>query len=190
MQALKTGCAIALLLITAPAFGQSAPPRFGFGTPATEAQIKGWDIDVRPDGTGLPPGKGSVTQGQKLYEQHCLACHGERGQNGAPGFDRLAGGIGTLNIAKPIRTVGSFWPYATTLYDYVNRAMPFPTPQTLTPDEVYAVVAYVLFVNNIVSEDAVMDARTLPKVKMPNADGFLPDPRPDTKNTQCMDQCK
>jgi mono/diheme cytochrome c family protein len=169
-------CAAAALSSAAAA----APPQpvFGFGKPATPQEIAGWDIDVRADGAGLPPGRGGVEAGRAIYAQKCAACHGATGVEGP--MDALAGGAGTLATAKPVRTVGSFWPYATTLYDFIHRAMPFTQPQSLSPDETYAVTAYVLFLNHIVPKDAVLDARTLPKVRMPNRNGFTsPDPRPD-----------
>lgn len=152
--------------------------RFGIGRTPTEAEIAGWDIDVRADGRGLPPGHGSVHEGEKIYADTCSACHGPNGE-GAVG-DKLVGGNGTLATQKPVKTVGSYWPYATTLFDYIRRAMPFNAPQTLTADQVYAVSAYVLYLNKIVPEDTVMDATSLPKVVMPNRNGFTsPDPRPD-----------
>jgi mono/diheme cytochrome c family protein len=160
----------------------AAPPQqvYGFGRPATAQEIAGWDIDVRGDGAGLPPGHGDVATGRGIYAQKCAACHGATGEGGP--MDRLAGGDGTLATAHPVRTVGSFWPYATTLFDFVRRAMPFTTPQSLSPDETYAVVAYVLYLNHIVPQDAVLDARTLPLIKMPNRNGFTsPDPRPDVR---------
>src|SRR5262249_887141 len=137
MRALSVSVAVALFVFATPAFAQQA--RLSLGTPATPEQIRGWDIDVRPDGVGLPPGKGTVEQGEKVYAEQCAACHGEKGQNPAKGFDRLVGGKGTLATAKPVQTIGSYWPYATTVFDYVNRAMPFPAPNSLTTDEVYAV---------------------------------------------------
>jgi mono/diheme cytochrome c family protein len=156
---------------------------FDFGQPASAEEIAGWDIDVRPDGTGLPPGSGSVQQGEELYARLGAKCHGERGE-GTEGVPPLVGGQGTLDTDAPVKTVGSFWPYATTLYDYIHRAMPADAPQSLTPDEVYALTAYVLYLNGIVPEDAVMDAQSLPQVVMPNHAGFTsPDPRPDVFNT-------
>jgi S-disulfanyl-L-cysteine oxidoreductase SoxD len=152
--------------------------RFGIGRAPTPAEIAGWDIDVRADGRGLPPGRGSVHDGEKVYAETCASCHGANGE-GAVG-DQLVGGNGTLATAKPVRTVGSYWPYATTLFDYIRRAMPFSAPQTLTADQVYAVSAYILYLNKIVPEDTVLDAASLPKVAMPNRNGFTsPDPRPD-----------
>jgi S-disulfanyl-L-cysteine oxidoreductase SoxD len=151
---------------------------FGIGRAATPAEIAGWDIDVRADGRGLPPGHGSVREGEKIFAETCAPCHGAKGE-GKPA-DRLVGGFGTLATSKPVRTVGSYWPYATTLFDYVRRAMPFNAPQSLTADQIYAVSAYILYLNNIVGEDTVLDAGSLPQVRMPNRDGFTsPDPRPD-----------
>jgi cytochrome c len=156
-------------------------------TPTTE-QIAGWNIDAsQPDGAGLPPGSGSVSEGKQVYEENCVACHGPGG--GGPMF-KLVGGGGSLATKHPVQTVGSYWPYATTIWDYINRAMPLTSPQSLSHDQVYAVTAYVLYLNHIVSEDAVMNASTLPKVKMPNAGNFIsPDPRPDVHNTACMENC-
>ena len=166
-----------LLLAPGCLWAQDAPP-YGLGRPATPEELNGWDIDVRADGQGLPPGSGSVRDGLKVYAERCAACHGDKGE-GNP-MDRLVGGTGTLASANPVRTVGSFWPYATTLFDYVRRAMPFNAPQSLTADQVYAVCAYLLYLNQLVSADAVMNAEALPKVQMPNRNGFTsPDPRPD-----------
>jgi cytochrome c len=152
---------------------QTAPrQRIGLGQTPTPAQIRGWDIDVRADGAGLPAGSGSVAQGRAIYAARCLACHGANGEKGtAP---RLAGGQGTLATKTPVLTVGSYWPYATTLYDYIHRAMPLDSPQSLTPDEVYAVTAYTLHLNGIVKVDAVLDAQSLAAVRMPNRAGFRP----------------
>jgi cytochrome c len=142
----------------------------GLGQAPTAQQIRAWDIDVRADGAGLPPGSGSVAQGQAIYTARCLSCHGVNGEQGiAP---RLAGGQGTLASKAPVLTVGSYWPYATTLYDYIHRAMPLDSPQSLTPDEVYAVTAYTLHLNGIVGADAVLDAGRLKAIRMPNRDGF------------------
>jgi S-disulfanyl-L-cysteine oxidoreductase SoxD len=150
----------------------------GIGRAAMPAEIAGWDIDVRADGQGLPPGQGSVREGQKLFAATCAVCHGAEGE-GKPA-DRLVGGFGTLATSKPLRTVGSYWPYSSTLFDYVRRAMPFDSPQSLTADQVYAISAYILYLNNIVTEDTVLDATSLPKVEMPNRNGFTRlDPRPD-----------
>jgi cytochrome c len=153
---------------------------YGLGKPATPQEIAGWDIDVSPGGAGLPPGRGDVARGEAIFAAKCAACHGAHGE-GKP-MDRLVGGIGTLGEKKPVKTVGSFWPYATTLFDYVRRAMPLNAPQSLTPDEVYAVSAYVLFLNGIVPQDATLDADNLAKIEMPNRDGFVSaEPPPEAK---------
>jgi S-disulfanyl-L-cysteine oxidoreductase SoxD len=168
---------IVLLVASGWLRAQDAPP-YGLGRPATPTELAGWDIDARADGQGLPPGSGSVRDGLKVYAERCAACHGDKGE-GNP-MDRLVGGAGTLASPNPVRTVGSYWPYATTLFDYVRRAMPFNAPQSLTADQIYAVCAYLLYLNQIVPAEAVMDAQTLPKVQMPNRHGFTsPDPRPD-----------
>ena len=156
---------------------------FGFGNPATPEEVAGWDIDVAADGTGLPPGSGSVAMGKELYDRLGATCHGAMGEGGEGG-PPLVGGIGSLDTDAPVKTVGSYWPYAPTLFDYIRRAMPADNPQSLAPDEVYALCAYLLYLNGIVPEDAVMDARSLPVVVMPNHAGFTsPDPRPDVFNT-------
>src|SRR5664279_2049272 len=167
---------------------------FGFGQPATPAEIAGWNIDVRPDGTGLPRGQGSVAQGQTIYDEKCASCHGTFGESNS--YLQLAGGIGSLASDQPVRTTGSKLNYATTLWDYIRRAMPFNAPQTLPPDEVYALTAYVLNLNDIVPAGTVLDQDSLPKVKMPNRDGFTTahgmmrvDGKPDTANVACMHDC-
>ena len=147
------------------------------GHQAAVEEINLWDIDIGPNGDGLPPGRGTVPQGATIYATKCAKCHGPSGTEGP--MDRLVGGRQTLATASPLKTVGSYWPYATTLYDYIHRAMPLDAPQSLTAEEVYAVTAWLLHQNGIVAEDAVMDARTLPAVEMPNRHGFVPDPRPD-----------
>jgi S-disulfanyl-L-cysteine oxidoreductase SoxD len=163
--------ALALGLLAAPAFA------FDLGRPATPEEIKLWDIDVTPDGKGLPVGSGTAAQGKQVFADNCAACHGDNGQGGIK--DRLAGGQGTLASSAPIKTVGSFWPYATTLYDYIHRAMPYPTPGSLSTDDTYAVTAYILSLNGIVPPDGKVDKDSLPKIKMPNRDGFIPDPEFD-----------
>ena len=141
------------------------------GRVASPSEVAAWDVSVPPDGTGLPPGQGASAQGAIVYEQKCQNCHGERGA-GQPN-DRLVGGHGTLASKTPVRTVGSYWPYATTLFDYVRRAMPYTQSHSLSDDEVYAVTAYLLHLNGIIGESDVMNAETLPKVKMPNRDNFI-----------------
>lgn len=140
------------------------------GVPAAPASIAALDTDVSPDGRGLPIGHGSVREGAALFEERCVMCHGEAGA-GTPG-DRLTGGIGTLATPHPVKTVASYWPYATTLFGYIRAAMPITNPRSLEPNEVYALCAYLLSVDRIVSKTAVLDAKTLPKVRMPNRDGF------------------
>jgi cytochrome c len=141
------------------------------GRVATAQEIAGWDISVAPSGAGLPPGRGTAVDGAPVYEQKCQACHGAKGA-GQPN-DRLVGGQGTLASNAPVRTIGSYWPYSTTIFDYVRRAMPYNQPQTLTNDEVYALTAYLLNLNGIIGEREEMNAQTLPKVKMPNRDNFV-----------------
>lgn len=177
------------LAVLLPGLAQSAE-KLNIGSPVGKDVIAGWDIDVRPDGHGLPAGQGSVTGGEELYLDQCAACHGEFGE-GAGRYPVLMGGYDTLTTSDPVKTVGSYWPYATTLYDYIRRAMPFGNAQSLSADELYAISAYVLFMNDIVEEDAVLDAESLAAIQMPNRDGFtLPDPRPDVKRTACMEDCK
>ncbi len=147
---------------------------YDFGRPATPEEIKLWDIDVRPDGKGLPDGSGTVAHGKTIFADNCAVCHGEGGVGGIN--DRLFGGQGTLASDKPIKTVGSFWPYATTLFDYVRRAMPYPAPESLSDDDTYAVVAYILNLNDLLPADGKLDKASLPKIKMPNRDGFIPEP--------------
>jgi cytochrome c len=159
--ALAVGCGTA---------GAESP---NLGRAATPEEIAAWDISISPDGAGLPAGSGTARQGEVVYLAKCLGCHGERGA-GKPS-DQLAGGHGTLGPGQaPVKTVGSFWPYATTVFDYVRRAMPLNESKSLTSDETYAVVAYILQVNGIIGENDTIDARTLPAVRMPNRDGFVP----------------
>ena len=177
------------LAVVLPGLAHSAE-KLNIGSPVSKDVIAGWDIDVRPDGHGLPAGQGSVLDGEELYLEQCAACHGEFGE-GAGRYPVLMGGYDTLTTSDPVKTVGSYWPYATTLYDYIRRAMPFGNAQTLSADEVYAISAYVLFMNDIVEEDAVLDAKSLAAIEMPNKNGFiLPDPRPDVKRAACMNTCK
>ncbi len=165
----------------------------GLGTRPTAEQIAGWNYDVRPDGVGLPPGGATAEQGEELYQEKCASCHGDFGE----GIDRwpmLAGGFDSLTNQfpdRPEKTVGSYWPYATTLYDYIRRAMPFPAPKSLTLQEVYALTAYVLYLNDIVEMDEEVSQKTLPGIRMPNRDGFVADPRPDTPVgvEPCMRDC-
>lgn len=158
---------------------------YGFGTVATPAAIAAWDIDIDARGNGLPRGQGSVAEGARLYAEKCAACHGDRGQ-GKPA-DALVGGTVSLGEQKsaPLKTVGNFWPYATTLFDFIRRAMPYNAPQSLKPDEVYALTAWILNANGVLPADAVLDAPRLSALKMPNQAGFVSDARPDVSNWAC-----
>ena len=165
----KIAAAAMAALLATIAWSADAPQ---FGAPVTPADIAAWDISIGPDGAGLPPGRGTVREGEAVYVAKCVACHGEKGA-GKPN-DPLVGGIGTLaGDGVPVKTVGSFWPYATTVFDYVRRAMPFNAPKSLSDDEVYAVTAYILHLNGAIGEDEILDARTLPQVTMPNRNGFV-----------------
>ena len=163
---------IVLLVACFSALLGAQSPYYELGSPATEDQIRALDISIPPDGAGLPPGKGTAVEGKEVYGLRCAECHGENGEGGdaAP----LAGGRSTLRSAKPLKTVGSYWPYATTLWDYVNRAMPFDRPGMLTDNQVYAVVAHILTLNEIIEEDFEINAQSLPKVEMPNRKAFVP----------------
>lgn len=162
----------AIFLLPAACFAQGAPAQGpNLGRPLTPEEIQKINITVTPDGKGLPPGSGSVSAGAAVYARSCQVCHGEKGA-GKP-QDQLTGGLGTLATPKPVKTPASYWPAATTLFDYIRRAMPITAPQSLTNDEVYAVTAYILSIDGIVPENAVLDAKSLPKVKMPNRDGFV-----------------
>lgn len=157
--------AAAIAWVTARA--QESPK---LGVVATPEQVAAFDVSIAPDGKGLPAGSGSAKQGRGLYEVQCMACHGKDGA-GTPN-DQLVGGRGTLRDASPVRTIGSYWPYATTLFDYIRRAMPYVQPHSLADADVYALTAYLLYLNGVIGEDDVMDAKTLPGVEMPNRDNF------------------
>ncbi len=167
-------CLIVILGVPSTQAGESKM-QYHIGQPATDSQIQAWDIDISPNGEGLPPGEGTVNQGSAIFSSKCAMCHGQTGVEGP--MNRLVGGKGSLKKPQPIKTVGSYWPYATTLYDYIHRAMPYIAPQSLKPDEVYSLVAWILYRNGVIQKDAVMNAKTLPKVKMPNRNGFIPDHR-------------
>lgn len=188
-KSLKLAALLGLLSTTALAEGLT----LGIGREATEAEIAAWDIDIRPDGMGLPPGSGSVADGEELYIMHCAACHGDFGE----GLDRwpvLAGGEDTLASEDPVKTIGSYWPYLSTVWDYTHRAMPFGNAQSLTDDETYAITAYILYLNWLVEDDFVLSRDNFLDVEMPNADGFFDDPRPDIPQVAdgpvCMTDCK
>ena len=167
--------------------------KYNIGKIATKIEIAGWDIDVRPDGVGAPKGSGNAIDGEEIYVNRCASCHGDFGE-GVDRWPALVGGDGTLASHDPEKTTGSYWPYASTIFDYVYRSMPFGEAQTLTHDETYKLVAYLLNMNEIIDEDFVLSDKNIGKIKMPNASGFLlPDPRPDVtkyKDGQpCMKNC-
>jgi cytochrome c5 len=185
-----------LVTLAAPAFAQSTTTSrtYNIGHVATPEQIAGWDIDVRPDGEGAPPGHGSVKEGEKVYMDKCAACHGEFGES-AGRWPQLAQGKGTLASPDPVKTVGSYFPYLSSVFDYVRRAMPFGDAQSLSNDELYAVVAYVLNLNDIVDDTFVLSKETWRQVKMPNAGNFYDDDRETTEKAfwnpkPCMKDCR
>lgn len=182
---------VTLLLGLLIAYGsnkESMAQTYGLGSPTNEKEIAPWNIDVGPDGVGLPAGQGTSQTGEPVFLDKCAACHGVFGE-GVGRFRALIGEKSSLTSDRPVKTVGSYWPYATTLWDYINRAMPFGNAQSLSADEVYAVTAYILAMNDIITEDEVMNAETLPKVKMPNRDGFVFATGPDIKVDACMKNC-
>jgi mono/diheme cytochrome c family protein len=186
--------ALAAVVVSALSFSaadsQTTSPKPRYGKPISEADIAAWNIDIRTsDGKGLPPGKGSVAEGKAIYDQQCVACHGEAAKGG-PMYGTMVGGIGSFKTNTRVLTPGSMYPYAPILFDYVRRTMPMTAPQTLTNDQVYALAAYILNLNGLVPENAVMDAESLNKVAMPNRDNFVIDDRPDTKAQRCMKDCQ
>ncbi len=180
-----------LVLISGGVIAKSKPAgHYGYGKTATATEIAGWDIDIRPDGRGLPDASGSVEDGEMLYEDLCASCHGSFGE-GVGRYPVLAGGEGTLSEARPEKTVGSFWAYTSTLFDYIRRAMPFPQPASLSNEDTYAITAYVLYLNDLVEDDFVLSRETFPEVAyLPNHGNFIPDPRPDVNAVRCMRDCK
>ena len=188
-KSIKRSFVIFLLVACVTTVFGSESSKYSIGSAATAEQISGWDIDVRPDGTGLPDGSGSVEHGELIYEEQCASCHGSFGE----GMDRwpiLAGGENTLTEDRPEKTVGSYWPYLSTLWDYIHRAMPFLQPQSLADDEVYAVTAYILHLNDLVDADFTLSKENFSSVKLPNEVAFVDDPRPDVNNERCMSDCK
>ncbi len=169
--------------------------KIGVGREATPAEIKGWDIAVRPDGKGLPPGKGTAAKGEDVFQTLCAACHGEFGE-GKDRWPELVGGHGTLKHERPFKTIGSYWPYASTIFDYIKRAMPFGNAQSLSNDELYSLTAYLLQTNDVIKDPNLeLNAQTLPAIRMPNADGFYDDDREKAEKqfwtqTPCMKACK
>jgi cytochrome c len=176
------------LLAVAGTWSASAQEHYGVGRAATPAEIAGWNIDIGGnDGANLPAGSGTVERGKTVFAEQCASCHGDKGQGGIG--DRLVGGEGTLASPKPVKTVGSYWPYAPTLFDYIRRAMPMNAPQSLSDTDVYAVSAYVLHLNGLLPADATLDAKSLSAIKMPNREMFTGDPRPDVKVRACTKDC-
>ena len=186
-QTIKTAAISLAFISLASAASAAQLGPYGIGRTATTAEIAGWNIDVGRDGRGLPPGTGSVTHGRDVFEQQCAACHGDKGQGGVG--DRLVGGRGTLATSNPVKTVGSYWPYAPILFDYIRRAMPQNAPASLSNEDVYAVSAYILHLNGLLPADAVLDAKTMAAFKMPNRNMFIGDSRPDVKNPACESNC-
>ena len=178
--------------------GESAPAqvgKLGLGTVATQEQIAGWDIDVRPDGVGLPPGKGTASQGEVIFLEQCGACHGDFGE-GRDKWPVLAGGHGSLTADRPEKTIGSYWESASTIYDYVRRAMPFGNAQSLSNDDLYALTAFLLNMNDVITDpEFELNQDNFTSIRMPNADGFYDDDRETAErkfwtSEACMTDCK
>lgn len=187
---LVIGTTVLTALGVAPAFAE----KMGLGRPALPEEIAAWDLDVSPDGTGLPVGSGSVEDGEMTFSENCAACHGEFAE-GVDNWPKLAGGMGTLDHADPLKTIGSYWPHLSTAFDYVNRSMPFGNAQSLEPDQVYAIVAYLLYSNDLVEDDFVLSNENFTEVVLPNAEGFIVDDRdtvelPLFTQEPCMENCK
>ena len=178
--------AFALIALACATRAQAQSP-YGIGRVATPAEIAGWNLDIDRDGNNLPAGSGSVSHGHEVFDQQCAACHGAKGEGGLG--DKLVGGQGPLATPNPVRTVGSYWPYAPTLFDYIRRAMPQNAPQSLSSEDVYAVSAYILNMNGLLPADATLDAETLRAIQMPNRSMFVGDSRPDVRNPACMTGC-
>lgn len=168
---------LGIMSIALEVFATGELPTYGVGRAPTQAEIAAWDLTIPPDGEGLPAGSGNVADGKTIFLERCASCHGDDGKD--PKYYVLVGGRGTLATAKPVPTVGSFWQYATTLWSYIRRTKPLDEPGTFDSNQVYAVTAYLLHMNDIIAEDEVLDAERLLKIEMPNRDGYVPDPRPD-----------
>ena len=181
---------LALLLLASQVVAEERP--FNLGQLATAEQVAGWDIDVRPDGLGAPVGAGNAFDGEEVYAERCASCHGDFGE-AVDNWPVLVGGEGTLNGHDPVKTTGSYWPYASTMYDYIYRAMPFGEAQSLTHDETYQIVAYLLYMNDIIDDEFELNQENIGTIEMPNRDGFMmPDPRPDAQpisGVACMKNC-
>ncbi len=181
---------LAAALLATPAFAE----KLGLGRPALPEEVAAWNLDVRPDGMGLPEGSGDALVGEEVFAEKCASCHGDFAE-GIDNWPKLAGGMGTLDRKDPLKTVGSYWPHVSTLWDYVNRSMPFGNAQTLTPDEVYAITAYILYSNDLIEDDYVLSNENLAAFELPNAGGFFLDNRDATEYAQfsapaCMENCK
>jgi len=189
MRSLKVLAVAAAAALSLAAQAGEPRPAVSHGKPISEADLAAWNIDIRAkDGQGMPAGKGSVAQGKTVYVERCMVCHGEDAKGG-PVFGTMVGGIGSFTTNTRVLTPASMYPYAPALFDYIRRAMPMNEPQSLSNDEVYAVSAYLLSLDKLVPPDAVLDARTMPAIAMPNRDGFIVDDRPDVKATRCMKDC-
>ena len=190
----KSARILALSAALTLAAGPAMAGTFGLGSEASPEEVSAWDIDVRPDGQGLPKGAGTVAQGEILYQERCAACHGEFGE-GAGRWPVLAGGYETLDTEDPVKTIGSYWPYLSTVYDYIRRAMPFGDAQSLAADEIYAITAYLLYLNDVVEdEEFELSKQNFTSIKLVNQDNFVQDARPDTptlkQHEPCMTDCK
>ena len=186
----STALVVAFGVLTGPAMAE----KFGLGRVALPEEIAAWDGDISPDGTGLPVGSGDAIDGEEIFATQCAACHGDFAE-GIDNWPKLAGGADTLDHEDPLKTVGSYWPHLSTAYDYIKRSMPYGNAGTLTDDEVYAIVAYILYSNDLIEDDFVLSNETFFDVEMPNADGFIVDDRAETEYAQwtgepCMENCK
>lgn len=185
--------AFAALLAAGLVAGPALAEPLGIGREALSEEITAWDVAVLPDGTGLREGSGDVETGDELFAEHCASCHGDFAE-GLDSWPSLAGGAGSLNDPRPVKTIGSYWPYLSTVYDYVHRSMPFGNAQVLSVDDAYAITAFLLYSNGLVEDDFVLTHENFTEITMPNADGFYPDDRPETEYVQfsaepCMTDC-